>query len=326
MKAEILKMLRQTDGYLSGQQLCDRFQVSRTAVWKVINQLKEEGYEIEAVRNKGYRIVVSPDRIAADEIRSYLKTKWAAQKIEYFEETGSTNTQAKMLGEAGAPHGTLVVAEKQNAGKGRRGRNWSSPDAHNIYMSILLKPEFKPAQAPMLTLIMAYSAARAIRETEGIDVQIKWPNDLVLNKKKICGILTEMSAEIDFINHVVIGVGINANVETFPEEITGMATSILRETGASVKRAKLIAAIMENFEQDYEQFCKTGNLAPFQEEYNRMLVNTNCRVRVLEPGSEYDALALGINEMGELQVEREDGRRESVFAGEVSVRGIYGYV
>ena len=326
MKAEILKMLRQADDYLSGQQLCDKFQVSRTAIWKVINQLKDEGYEIEAVRNKGYRIIESPDRLSADEIKSYLETKWAAGCLEYYTEVDSTNTRVKVMGEEGAPHGTLVVAEQQNAGKGRRGRNWSSPAGSSLYMSILLKPEFAPSQAPMLTLLMAYSAAVALREKTQAEIGIKWPNDLVLNKKKICGILTEMSAEIDYINYVVIGVGINVNTETFPEEIAHTATSLRLETGRILKRAELIAAIMAKFEEYYDKFCKAGNLSPIIEGYNDILVNTGHRVRVLEPGHEYDAMSLGINEMGELQVEREDGSRESVFAGEVSVRGIYGYV
>lgn len=326
MKAEILKMLRQTEGYLSGQQLCDKLKVSRTAVWKVMNQLKEEGYEIEAVRNKGYRIVDCPDRISAEEIKSRLETVWAARHLEYYRETDSTNTRAKAFGEAGAPHGTLVVAERQNAGKGRRGRGWSSPEDSNIYMSILLRPQFAPALAPMLTLVMAYSAATALHDAAGIQAQIKWPNDLVLNRKKICGILTEMSAQIDYINYVVIGVGINVNQETFPPEIADTATSLRREAGKGFARAELIAAVMKRFEACYEAFCEAGSLRPFVDGYNRMLVNRGRRVRVLEPGNEYDALSHGIDEKGELQVEREDGRREAIFAGEVSVRGIYGYV
>lgn len=326
MKAEILKMLRQTEGYLSGQQLCDQFRVSRTAIWKVINQLKEEGYEIEAVRNKGYRIVDCPDRISADEIRSHLETRWAAQYLKCYDEVDSTNTRVKILGEKGAPHGTLVVADRQNAGKGRRGRSWSSPAGSSIYMSILLKPEFAPSQASMLTLLMAYSAAKALREKTQEDVVIKWPNDLVLNKKKICGILTEMSAEIDYINYVVIGPGINVNTEEFPEEIANTATSLYLETGMRFRRAELIAAIMETFEIYYEEFCEAGNLSPIAEEYNKILVNVGRQVRIMEPGHEYDAMSLGINEMGELQVEKENGSRESIFAGEVSVRGIYGYV
>ena len=293
-------MLRQSDGYLSGQQLCDHFQVSRTAVWKAINQLKEEGYEIEAVRNKGYRIVDIPDRITADAIKSCLETKWMAKNLEYYDEIDSTNNRAKALGEAGGADGTLFVAETQTAGKGRRGRCWQSPAGSSISMSM--------------------------REKTELDIGIKWPNDLVVSGKKISGILTEMSAEIDYINHVVIGIGINVNMESFPEDIAKTATSLRIEAGKEFRRFELIAAIMEYFEKAYEAVCEAGSLEPIMEDYNRLLVNCGRRVRVLEPEHEYDALALGIDKTGELQVECEDGSRKSVFAGEVSVRGIYGYV
>ena len=252
MKAEILKMLRQSDGYLSGQQLCDHFQVSRTAVWKAINQLKEEGYEIEAVRNKGYRIVDIPDRITADAIKSCLETKWMAKNLEYYDEIDSTNNRAKALGEAGGADGTLFVAETQTAGKGRRGRCWQSPAGSSISMSILLRPVMNPSDAPMLTLVMAYAATKALREKTELDIGIKWPNDLVVSGKKISGILTEMSAEIDYINHVVIGIGINVNMESFPEDIAMTATSLRIEAGKEFRRFELIAAIMEYFEKAYE--------------------------------------------------------------------------
>ena len=326
MKAEILKMLRESEGYLSGQQICDAFQVSRTAVWKVINQLKEEGHQIEAVRNKGYRIVDCPDAVNKEAVKSYLKTAWAGQNLFYYEETDSTNTQAKRLGEEGAAHGTLVVAGQQNAGKGRRGKSWSSPPGSSIYMSILLRPELPPDKAPMLTLVMAYAAALAILEQEDIGVKIKWPNDLVLNKKKICGILTEMSAEVDYINYVVIGIGINANTESFPEELSETATSLRLESGESVCRARLIAGVMERFEQCYEEFVRAGDLSPFAAGYNDILVNCGREVRILEPGRERNGISAGIDNGGRLLVEYEDGTTEAVFAGEVSVRGIYNYV
>ena len=182
------------------------------------------------------------------------------------------------------------------------------------------------SDAPMLTLVMAYAATKALREKTELDIGIKWPNDLVVSGKKISGILTEMSAEIDYINHVVIGIGINVNMESFPEDIAKTATSLRIEAGKEFRRFELIAAIMEHFEKAYEAVCEAGNLEPIMEDYNRLLVNCGRRVRVLEPEHEYDALALGIDKTGELQVECEDGSRKSVFAGEVSVRGIYGYV
>ena len=346
MKTEILSILRQRDGFVSGQQLCEEFHVSRTAVWKVIEQLKSEGYQIEAVRNKGYRLTCSPDVMSKAEIESLMRTNWAGHPVIYHDQVDSTNTQAKRLGEelaAGgnmasggndtfdgnkvrAGHGTLVVADLHTAGKGRRGRSWESPSGASIYMSILLRPEILPDQAPMLTLVMAQSVAEAVQELTGAEVGIKWPNDIVLNGKKICGILTEMSAEIDYINYVVIGVGVNVNTPDFPEALTKTATSLKIELGQSVKRSALIAAVMKRFEENYETFIRTGDLSGMQEQYNSLLVNRGRDVRVLEPGHEYNGHALGINRTGELLVEKEDGTTAEIFAGEVSVRGIYGYV
>lgn len=325
MKSEILRLLKESKGYLSGQQLCDYFQVSRTAVWKVIEQLKKEGYRIEAVRNKGYRLMGSPDVMSKAEIESMARTKWAGRQVVYYQETDSTNIRAKDAGEKGGGHGTLFVAEQQTAGKGRRGRGWESPAGTSIYMTILLHPDFLPGKAPQLTLLMAVAVVEAIRKATGLACRIKWPNDVICHGKKLCGILTEMSTEMDFINYVVIGVGINVNQETFPEELEDKATSLKLETGASVRRAELIAAVMERFEACYGTFLKTEDLSGIRERYNRLLVNRNQDVKVLEPGNEYEAHAVGINDAGELIVRTKDGEK-AVYAGEVSVRGVYGYV
>lgn len=284
MKAKILSMLRGTDGYISGQQLCEKFQVSRTAVWKVMEQLKAEGYQIEAVRNRGYHLEKAPDVITKTELESLLDTAWAGRNIFYFPETDSTNTQAKRLGDEGAAHGTLAVAEKQTGGKGRRGRRWESPAGSSIYMSILLRPDILPNQAPMLTLVMALSVAKAIQVCVGEEALIKWPNDIVVNGRKVCGILTEMSTEIQWINHVVIGTGINVNTENFPAEIAETATSLYLESGKRQKRSLLTAEILRQFERYYSLFLDAGDLSGIQEEYNRLLVNFGREVRVLEPG------------------------------------------
>ncbi|MCI9442773.1 MAG: biotin--[acetyl-CoA-carboxylase] ligase [Ruminococcus sp.] len=328
MKAEILRLLRESGSYVSGQRLCEELGVSRTAVWKVINQLKEEGYHVEAVQNRGYRILDIPDVMSKEELESLLagKTKWAGQEVYYFPETDSTNIRAKQLAESGAAHGTLVAADRQTAGRGRRGRGWESPSGCSIYMSILLRPKFLPAKAPMMTLVMAYSVAESLRAYTGLDIQIKWPNDVVLNGKKLVGILTEMSTEIDYINHVVIGVGINVNMDSFSEEIAKTATSLRMEMGKTLKRSTLIAEIMRRFEQDYEEYVKTGDLSGIREAYERLMVNYGKEVRILGAQEPFQALALGINNNGELLVRKEDGSEEAVYAGEVSVRGVYGYV
>ena len=326
MKSEILRLLKENHGYLSGQEICDHFQVSRTAVWKVMEHLKKEGYQIEAVRNKGYHLVDSPDVMSKAEIESLVHAKWAGARVVCYEETDSTNVRAKEAGEKGEEHGTLFVAERQEAGRGRRGRRWESPAGVSIYMTILLRPELAPVEAPRLTPLMAIAVAEGIRRVTGLDCQIKWPNDVIIGGKKICGILTEMSAEIGLINYLVIGVGINVNQESFPKEIETKATSLKLELGRHVRRSELIAAVMEEFEVCYETFFKTGDLSQVREKYNRMLVNRGREVRVLEPGNEYEAYALGINDEGELIVRTKDGRERTIYAGEVSVRGVYGYV
>lgn len=326
MKSEILCLLKESDSYISGQQLCDRFQVSRTAVWKVIDQLKKEGYAIEAVRNRGYRLIASPDVMSEAEIRSFLDTKWVGKRLVCFDETDSTNNRAKEAGDRKDVHGSLFVADQQIAGKGRRGRSWNSPAGSSISMSLLLKPPIYPNQASMLTLVMALSVAEGISESIDDTAEIKWPNDIVLHKKKICGILTEMSTEIDFINYVVIGVGINVSQEVFPEELQKSATSLLLESGKQIPRAQIIAAVMKRFEENYQIFLQAQNLSGLKDTYNSILATKDRQVRVLEPGKEYDAYANGINDLGELIVTLPDGEKRTIYAGEVSVRGLYGYV
>lgn len=247
-------------------------------------------------------------------------------KIIYYEKTDSTNTRIHQLAAEGAAEGTVAWAEMQTAGKGRRGRSWESPAGTNLYFSILLRPQIEPDKAPMLTLIMAHSVAKAVKSQENLETQIKWPNDLILAQKKICGILTEMNLTGQNIDYVVVGVGINVNVTEFPEELCDKATSLYIETGKKVERKELISSILKEFDRQYTKFLQIQDLSFLQEEYNQILVNKDREVLVLEPGKEYKAKALGINPMGELLVEKEDGSIEAVFAGEVSVRGIYGYV
>lgn len=325
MKTEILTMLKQADGYVSGQEICDHFGVSRTAVWKVMNSLKEEGYEIESVPKRGYRLMNQPDVLSKNEIESRVHTQWAGRKVYYFDETDSTNNDVRKLMAEGAGHGILAVADKQTAGKGRRGRTWISPAGANIFMSIGLKPELSPDKASMLTLVMALAICDTIHEVTGLDSRIKWPNDIVVNGKKVCGMLTEMEAELDCIHSVVIGIGINVNQQEMPEEIRETATSLFLESGEKIIRAHIIEKAMEYFEDYYAQFMEKGDLSLLKEAYNARLVNMDAGVRVLDPRGEYEGIAKGINTEGELLVER-NGETVRVYAGEVSVRGVYGYV
>lgn len=325
MKAKILALLRERGDYVSGQEMCDLFQVSRTAVWKAMNQLKKEGYQINAVPNRGYLLDLGEEVYGSHELESRMDTVWAGRKVLFFDTIDSTNLRAKLEAEAGAPQGTLIVADEQSAGRGRRGREWDSPAGKNIYCTLLLRPDMDPNRASMLTLVMALAVAEGIRRTCRLETQIKWPNDIVIEGRKVCGMLTEMSVERDYIHYVVVGVGINVGVQEFPEALRETAASLQQFTGAPVNRAALIAEIMKSFETIYQRFCRTCDCSEIRTDYEAVLVNYNHPVRVMDPKGEYTGIARGINDMGELLVELPDGTVQPVFAGEVSVRGVYGY-
>ena len=326
-KAEILKAIRSSQDHISGQEICEKLGVSRTAVWKVIKQLQAEGYDIEAVTNKGYRLLSYPDILSGSELMSRMETKWAGQKVYFRKETESTNEDAKYLAEEGMDHGSLVVADAQTGGKGRRGRSWVSPAGESISMSLLLRPDFSPDKASMLTLLMAVSVAEVISGLyQDLKVSIKWPNDVLVNERKVCGILTEMSAEPDFIHHVIIGVGVNVNQTHFPPEVEEIATSIRLAHGEMIDRAQIIVNVMSYFEYYYGIFAERLDVSDFVHIYDSYLINRGRRVRVLDPKGEYEGTAQGINDKGELIVNLPDGSSTTVASGEVSVRGIYGYV
>ena len=264
--------------------------------------------------------------LTEENILAEIKGSWAGKRVKVFSETDSTNTQCRKLAAEGWPEGTLVVSEYQRAGKGRRGRAWVSPAGTGIWMSLLLRPELPPQKVSMVTLIAAMAVEKGIRLETGLDSQIKWPNDLVIGQKKICGILTEMSTEIDYINHVVVGAGINVNQEEFPEEIRTLAGSLCVELGRKVCRAELTAEILGELEALYEIFLLTEDLSVLYQKYNERCVNCGHEIRVLEPGNEYTGTTDGISETGELIVRKTDGSVVRVYAGEVSVRGLYGYI
>ncbi len=334
MKSEILSLLRERGDYVSGQELCQRFGVSRTAVWKSIEQLKKDGYDIAAVRNRGYLLQESAafDVFGQNELESRIRTKWVGKRALFFPEIGSTNIRAKQEAEEGAPEGTLIVSDHQTAGRGRRGRAWESPAGCNVYFSLMLRPKLDPDRAPMMTLLMALAVAQALKELgpEGDDpekaVLIKWPNDIVIGGRKVCGILTEMSVEQAYIQYVVIGVGINVRKQVFAPEIAATATSLEEAWDIPVPRCELIGRICRAFETLYEDFIETRSLAGVRAPYESFLANKGRMVKVLDPAGEYEGTALGINDRGELLVELKEGTIKEVYAGEVSVRGIYGYI
>lgn len=257
--------------------------------------------------------------------------------VHFYEQIDSTNAQAKVEAGKGAESGSLIVADMQTAGRGRRGREWCSPAGKNIYFSLLLRPDLAPDKASMLTLVMALAVAKGMKQTmktlaaeDGESIlpypEIKWPNDIVMNGKKVCGILTEMGMKQNAIDYVIIGVGINVHRQEFAQELVDKATSLDAECGKRISRKALLEKVTEAFEEYYDIFMKQGSLEGLREEYEAVLVNRNREVCVLDPHGEYRGVARGITDTGELRVELPDGNVINVYAGEVSVRGIYGYV
>ena len=273
---------------------------------------------------ESYEEIVTDGIYNETTIADQIHTKWAGKTVHFARETDSTNLWIKRLAKEGASEGTLALAEFQSAGRGRLGRSWEVPEGTSVMMSILLRPKFEPQYAPTLTLVMGMAVAKAVKNL-GFDVSIKWPNDVVVSHKKICGILTEMGVRDGKIDYAVIGVGINVNIREVPEEMADKATSLYLESGKEFDRSQIPGLVMEAFEEYYEKFAATCDLSGLKEEYESILANYNQPVRVLakEP---YEGVARGITDGGELLVEKTDGTIVAVSAGEVSVRGLYSYV
>lgn len=252
-------------------------------------------------------------------------TVWAGKPLQFYRTLDSTNVRAAEEAENGAGQGTLIVADRQTAGRGRRGRTWESPAGVNLYFSLILRPEYAPERASMVTLVMALAVAEGIREAYGTEAGIKWPNDIVMGGKKVCGILTEMRAEKNGIRHVIIGTGVNVGRQEFAPELADRATDLETACAVCVPRAALLSCILRAFEKKYADFEAAGDLRGLQEEYDRLCVNRGREVRVLDPQGEFLGNAQGISRTGELLVATADGEIRRVYAGEVSVRGIYGY-
>lgn len=318
----ILELLRRQEGFLSGEDIGRELSITRAAVWKGIKKLREEGYEIEAVTNRGYRLTNPETMYNKRELEQGLKTKTMGQTIYFYEETDTTNNRARELALEGASEGTLVVAEKQTAGRGRRGKVWESPLGTGIWMSLVLRPQIMPAEASVLTLLCGLATAEAIEAETGLSAGIKWPNDILINGKKAVGILTEMDCEMSEVHFVIPGIGINVNTASFPPEIAEIATSLYLECGKTVSRRRLVHRVLERLEEHYETFLRTGSFDAMLEDYRKHCITLGKEVHVLgrEP---FFAEALDITPEGELLVRRADnGKEEVVFSGEVSIRGV----
>ena len=327
MKNEILQILKKnTDYFISGESISEDFNVSRSAVWKHINTLKEEGYEIESQPRKGYKLINSPDILSYGEIEEYLKTEFIGRNIQYFESLPSTNTKAKEIAME-MPEGSIIISEEQTSGKGRLGRNWTSPKGKGIWMSIILKPDLDPAEVAKLTLIGAGAVHEGLMEM-GINSNIKWPNDIIIEDKKVCGILTEMSCELNIINYCIMGIGINVNLETgdFPEELKEKATSLRIIKGEEINRKMLLGNILNHFEKLYIPFRYIGDISKSIKISRENSILLGKDVRIIKGNTERTGKALDIDEEGQLVVEMENGNIEKIYSGEVSIRGIDGYV
>lgn len=328
MKEEILHLLKNSGReFLSGEDISKEFGVTRAAIWKYINSLREEGYTIESVSRKGYRIVESPDTLTEEEVDEYLHTKYMGRNIVHFETIDSTNTKAKELAAEGQPGGTVIISEEQTQGKGRLGRNWTSPKNKGIWMSIILRPDIDPIKVCMVTQVAAAAVVKAIEEI-GIEGYIKWPNDIVVQGKKVCGILTEMSGELDKVNYVILGIGINVNLEkrNFSGELKDIATSLKIEKGKSINRKDLVAKILNNFENLYESFVKQGDIEKSLDICRERSILLGKKIQIILRNEVIKAKAITIDEEGRLVVRGQDGKEEKIISGEVSIRGMYGYV
>ena len=327
MKGKILKLLKDSGNeFVSGEKISEALGVSRAAIWKYINVIKEEGYEIEAISRKGYRIISSPDLLTFEEIKNFLDTKCIGKNIIYYDSIGSTNSKAKELAEAGEEHGTVIISEEQTSGRGRLGRSWVSPKYKGIWMSIILRPNIITKNISQITLLGAAAVQKAIMKM-GISTSIKWPNDIILNSKKVCGILTEMSGEVDHINYLVMGIGINVNLqeEDVPFDLKDMATSLKLESGKYIERKLLLANVLNIFEELYSDFVQNGSIKETIEICRENSILIGKEVQLINRGKVTTAKAIDISDEGELVIEDSTGLIEYIVSGEVSVRGVYGY-
>ncbi|SDE25548.1 biotin--[acetyl-CoA-carboxylase] ligase [Sporomusa acidovorans] len=319
MRTAILELLKHNEGhYISGEELSHTLNVSRTAVWKHIRALKQDGYEIEAHPRLGYALRQNTDRLLPDEIKAHLTSRMLGQEIHYFPEVDSTNNEAKKLAANGCPEGTIVVAESQATGRGRLARGWFSPFGKGIWFSVVLRPPFGPMDAAKCTLMAAVGVNRAINRVTGVGCGIKWPNDILWNGRKVVGILTEMSAEMDAINYVVIGMGINANMKEFPSEIAATATSLALATGQTVSRVILLAEILAELENVYTLVQQAGFESVFAA-WRQESITLGRQVRVQGFQRNFSGLAVDIDADGALLIKTAQGV-ERVLAGDVSIR------
>lgn len=322
MQKKILDILLNTDEFISGQEISEKLGVSRQAVWKSINALKEKGYEIQSVTNRGYRLVSSPNYLNESSLKSLLHNKIIGKNLIVLDSVNSTNDYLKKLGNEGCENGTVVAAREQTRGKGRLGRTWQSKKDDGIAFSVLLRPNVAPSEVSAITPLAGLAVCKAIREYTKLDCVIKWPNDIIIGRKKLVGILTEMSAEFDAVEYVITGIGINVDHTSFPEEIAFKATSLLLETGRHIDKNEFLACVLEHLENEFVK----NNLeltTTALSEYTDLCATVGRSVTFQRGTRRISGMAVGVSEHGELKVMMSDGTISLVNSGEVTVQGIY---
>ena len=314
MQERILDFLKRKQGYVSGDQISQRLGITRQALWKHIQALKDSGYDIVAVPHLGYKLISSPDRLFPAEVSWNLNTRFIGREIRYFDSIPSTMDLATELGIQGLPEGTLVVAEAQTKGRGRLGRIWFSPKYKGIYLSLILRPKISPTHGPLLTLLSAVSICEAINTVVGLDARIKWPNDILIQQKKIGGILTELSAEMDEIRFVILGIGMNVNNDK--KTLPAQATSLKEQKKEVINRIELLQELLRRIEMNYLIFQKKGNES-IVDKWRRYSLTLGKRVRIISHREHIEGEALDIDSDGGLLLRGDSGLIQKVMAGDV---------
>lgn len=319
MLTDIIRMFKKKDDYVSGEEMSRALGITRAGIWKRIEELRNKGYKIQASTAKGYKLVKSPE-FSMEELETLVQGD-IGREIIFFESIGSTNTAALELAEKGAPHGTVVIADRQAKGKGRLGRTWVSPPRSNIYMSVILRPEIETEDATLLTIMAAVSCAKGVMKSTGLKAEIKWPNDLMISSKKLGGILTEMKSDPDGIVFAVIGIGINVNSKIkkdFPPDIRGIATSIREELGKIQSRTFIIAEILKETEHWYRVLL-TGGRKPLFDEWKRLSSTLGMKVRVTAGDNVFTGVAEDIDKGGMLILRLPSGMLKKISSGDVTM-------
>ncbi len=340
--AKILSALRENSDGVSGAQLAEQLDISRAAIWARIEELRQVGYDIEASPHFGYKLVNSPDALHADDLLARLQMRWGerprepqtlsgkrlagtlappkiiGRDIRVFEQTTSTNDVIEKLARDGVKEGVVVFAESQTKGRGRLGRKWISPERKGLWFSILLRPDLRPQETTQLTVASATALRRAIQSETGLKAEIKWPNDILVGGKKVAGILTELSAELDKVRHVILGIGVDVNLNEFPAELKKIATSLKIEAGEMISRAELATAILRELDTDYAKIC-SGKFTAVADEWEDRCATIGRNVTVHIGGRKLCGCAESLDDDGALLLRTEHGRLERITGGDVTL-------